>query len=205
MYFPTKLKSIKKTLHIFPAGGFSHEVAALALSCGFEASCFYDDYKRADFIKPASDLAANAALALAIGSSQERKKIFKTLQAEYRFPSLIHPSALLMSPETISIGRGAIICAGSILTTNISLGHFVIINLHSSVGHDCVLGNFVSLMPGARLSGGVTLEDEVYVGTNASILPGLRIGAGATIGAGAVVTKDVAANATVVGIPAREI
>ncbi len=197
--------SSKKTLHILPAGGFSHEVAALALACDFSDSCYYDDYKQKAGIKSPSELKVGAQLALAIGSSQERKKIYASLKGDYQFPSLIHPTALLMSPETIRMGCGAIICAGSILTTNISLGDFVIINLHSSIGHDCVLGDFVSLMPGARLSGGVILEDEVYVGTNASILPGLRIGKGATIGAGAVVTKNVAPHTTVVGIPAKEI
>jgi sugar O-acyltransferase (sialic acid O-acetyltransferase NeuD family) len=197
--------SIKKTLHILPAGGFSHEVAALALACDFSDSCYYDDYKQEAGIKSPSELKLGAPVALAIGSSEERKNIYTSLKGDYHFPSLIHPSALLMSPDTIRIGKGAIICAGSILTTNISLGDFVIINLHSSVGHDCILGDFVSLMPGARLSGGVILEDGVYVGTNASILPGLRIGAGATIGAGAVVTKDVAPNSTVVGVPAKAI
>jgi sugar O-acyltransferase (sialic acid O-acetyltransferase NeuD family) len=197
--------SIKKTLHILPAGGFSHEVAALALACDFSDSYYYDDYKQAAGIKSPSESKEGAAVALAIGSSEERKNIYSSLKGDYHFPSLIHPSALLMSPDTIRIGKGAIICAGSILTTNISLGDFVIINLHSSVGHDCNLGDFVSLMPGARLSGGVILEDGVYVGTNASILPGLRIGAGATIGAGAVVTKDVAPNSTVVGVPAKAI
>ena len=197
--------SIKKTLHILPAGGFSHEVAALALACDFSDSYYYDDYKQEAGIKSPSELKEGAAVALAIGSSKERKNIYTSLKGDYHFPSLIHPSALLMSPNTIRIGKGAIICAGSILTTNISLGDFVIINLHSSVGHDCILGDFVSLMPGARLSGGVILEDGVYVGTNASILPGLRIGAGATIGAGAVVTKDVAPNSTVVGVPAKAI
>jgi len=197
--------SIKKTLHILPAGGFSREVAALALSCGFSASQFYDDYKSSATILASEQLKAGTDLALAIGSSSERKKIFASLQRDFHFPQLQHPSAILMKPKSIKLGKGLLLCAGSILTVDIQLGDFVIINLHASVGHDCVLGDFVSLMPGARLSGGVILEDEVYVGTNASILPGLRIGKGATIGAGAVVTKDVAANSTVVGIPAKEI
>ena len=199
------MMSIKNTLHILPAGGFSHEVAALALACNFGDTCYYDDYKQEAGIKSPSELKVGASVALAIGSSQERENIYTSLKQEYHFPSLIHPSAILMSLATIRIGRGAIICAGSILTTNISLGDFVIINLHASIGHDCVLGDFVSLMPGARLSGGVILEDGVYVGTNASILPGLRIGKGATIGAGAVVTKDVAPNSTVVGVPAKAV
>jgi sugar O-acyltransferase (sialic acid O-acetyltransferase NeuD family) len=165
---------------------------------------FYDHHVKGNQIKSVSELIPNSDVALAIGSSQERKKIYQSLSNNYNFPSLIHPSSLLMSSAEISIGKGAIICAGTILTTHISIGDFVVLNLHCSIGHDCVLGNFVSLMPGARLSGGVTVEDDVFIGTNASVLPGLRLGKGSTIGAGAVVTKNVPANTVVSGIPAKK-
>lgn len=49
------------------------------------------------------------------------------------------------------------------------------------------------------------IEDFVGIGSNATILPGVRVGHHALIGAGAVVTKDVAPFAIVVGNPAREI
>ncbi|MEO1967315.1 MAG: hypothetical protein ABGW87_01205 [Sphingomonadaceae bacterium] len=45
----------------------------------------------------------------------------------------------------------------------------------------------------------------MFVGINASILQGLKIGKNAVIGAGAVVTRDVAAGETVIGVPARSI
>ncbi len=47
------------------------------------------------------------------------------------------------------------------------------------------------------------VEDDVSIGSGATILCGIRIGRGAMVGAGAVVTKDVAPNTTVVGNPAR--
>jgi acetyltransferase-like isoleucine patch superfamily enzyme len=47
------------------------------------------------------------------------------------------------------------------------------------------------------------VEDGVSIGSNATIVCGIRIGPGALIGAGAVVTRDVPANATVAGNPAR--
>ncbi len=51
----------------------------------------------------------------------------------------------------------------------------------------------------------VVIEDNVWIGTGAIILPGVRLGTGCIIGAGAVVTKDVPANWIVAGIPARRI
>jgi acetyltransferase-like isoleucine patch superfamily enzyme len=47
------------------------------------------------------------------------------------------------------------------------------------------------------------VEDNVSIGSGAIIQGGLKIGKGAMIGAGAVVTKDVPANSTVIGVPAR--
>jgi carbonic anhydrase/acetyltransferase-like protein (isoleucine patch superfamily) len=49
---------------------------------------------------------------------------------------------------------------------------------------------------------GATVEDEVSIGANATILPGLRIGAGSLIGAGSVVTKHVERQTVVAGNPA---
>ena len=52
-------------------------------------------------------------------------------------------------------------------------------------------------------SAGVDIGDDVYIGAGATILPGVRIGKAAIVGAGAVVTRDVEAATTVVGIPAE--
>jgi serine acetyltransferase len=49
----------------------------------------------------------------------------------------------------------------------------------------------------------VVIEDDVWLGTNAVVLPGVRVGRGAVVGAGAVVTRDVAPFAVVAGVPAR--
>jgi acetyltransferase-like isoleucine patch superfamily enzyme len=49
----------------------------------------------------------------------------------------------------------------------------------------------------------VIIEDNVWIGSGAIILPGIRIGRGAVIGAGSVVTKDVLQNTIVVGNPSR--
>lgn len=121
---------------------------------------------------------------------------------QFGFPNLIHPGVPYRQ-ASVRFGRGNLVCAGSVLTTDIVLGDFNLINRGCQVGHDCVLGDRNVLNPGAILSGGVRLGDGCLVGTGAVILQNLRIGDGAVIGAGAVVTHDVASGATVVGVPAR--
>jgi len=63
---------------------------------------------------------------------------------------------------------------------------------------DCCVFN-----PGINMSGGVEMGSRCLVGTGATILQYLKIGDEVTVGAGSVVTKDVPAGTTVVGIPAK--
>ena len=73
------------------------------------------------------------------------------------------------------------------------------------ITHDCTIGNYVEISPGAALLGGCKIGNFVQVGANATVLPGIKIGDHSVIGAGAVVTKNVLENTTVVGVPARVI
>jgi sugar O-acyltransferase (sialic acid O-acetyltransferase NeuD family) len=119
-----------------------------------------------------------------------------------RFPNLIHPS-VLWDRKRIQIDAGNILCAGNILTTDIRIGSFNILNLASTFGHDAVIGDHCVINPGVNLSGGVTLGDTCLLGTSCTILENLTLGPNVTVGAGALVTRDVAAGLTVVGIPAK--
>jgi galactoside O-acetyltransferase len=56
-----------------------------------------------------------------------------------------------------------------------------------------------------RVYGRIAIEDDVYIGSNAVVTPGVRIGRGAVIGAGAVVTRDVPSWTLAVGVPARAV
>jgi sugar O-acyltransferase (sialic acid O-acetyltransferase NeuD family) len=107
--------------------------------------------------------------------------------------------------RSAKLGGGSIVQSGAILSADAVLGAGVKVNVAASVHHDCRVGDFVTLAPGARLLGTVTVDDDCYVGAHAVVLPNLKIGRGGTVGAGAVVTRDVPAGATVMGVPAKRL
>ncbi|WNF37346.1 acetyltransferase [Bacillaceae bacterium IKA-2] len=140
----------------------------------------------------------------AIGEPIAKKEIMERLEnSNNTFPVLIHPSVIYSNK--VSFGEGSIVCAGSIITVDIEIGKHVIINLDCTIGHDAVLGDYTTVLPSVNVSGFVTTEECVNVGTSSAIIQGVTIGKNTVIGAGAVVVKDLPANCTAVGAPAKPI
>lgn len=114
------------------------------------------------------------------------------------------------TPEIV-IGDGCAIGDGTHITAidhialgkNVLTGKYVLIT-DNSHGETSVsqLGTAPNRRPLVS-KGPVVIEDNVWIGEKASILPGVHIGRGAIIGAGAVVTKDVPAGHMAFGVPAR--
>lgn len=118
--------------------------------------------------------------------------------------SLIEARATsVVQMDDVVIGDGACLSPFVTLTSNIHIGRCFHANLYSYVEHDCVIGDFVTFAPGAKVNGNVTIGDCAYIGSGAIIRQGLKIGAGAVVGMGAVVTRDVPTGITVVGNPAK--
>lgn len=199
-----------KEAYIIGAGGFGQEVATILSTTNIAFAGFIDD----DTFKPKVKFdiesfnrqgTRESCLIVAIGSSTVRKAVIHKISADFNFLTIMHPQAIIQDKVSVRIGKGSIICAGSILTCDISLGDFTIVNLNCTIGHDVKIGDFCSLMPSVNLSGNVTLQDGVFIGSGATVLQGITVGEGAVIGAGAVVTMDIPPNCTAVGVPAKPI
>ncbi len=144
------------------------------------------------------------SVTIAVADPQTRMKIRDGIRnPKVDYPALVHPSVMGGDLARNKIGEGSIVTAGNIFTTNIQIQAFVIVNLACTIGHDVVIGDFSSIMPGCSISGAVNIGRATLIGTGARILPGVEIGESCRVGAGAVVTKPVAASETVVGIPAK--
>lgn len=146
-----------------------------------------------------SGVAQDLPMIIAIGDNLSRKMLSE--KSEHKFATAIHPSASV-SPNAI-VSEGTMILHRAILQTRAIVGKHVILNTGSQVDHDCVLGAFVHIGPGAVLCGSVTVGEGALVGAGAVVTPGINIGNWAIVGAGAVVIENVPDHATVVGSPAR--
>ncbi|WP_252259376.1 acetyltransferase [Erythrobacter aurantius] len=151
--------------------------------------------------------AASREAVLAVGSGAVRQVLAdKCRAAGVPVGSLVAPNAMIL--DNVELGKGAVLCPFSMVTSDTRIGELFQANIYAYIAHDCVVGDRVTLAPGAKVNGNVHIADDVYIGTGAVIRPGkpgepLIIGAGAVIGMGAVVTRNVPEGATVVGNPAR--
>jgi sugar O-acyltransferase (sialic acid O-acetyltransferase NeuD family) len=208
-----------KPIAIFGAGGFGLEVAMLIeqineVKTQWEIIGFFDDGEPAGKVMNGYTLLGGTQklntwpsdlnLVLALGIPKTKKSVFESItNPRVCFPVLIHPSVILGSRKYVTIGEGSIICAGSIITTNISIGRHVILNLACTVGHETQIGDYSSFMPTCNVSGEVTIGEATFWGTGAKIINQKTVGNNVIIGAGAVVTNDIPDDVTAVGVPAR--
>ncbi|OGO81209.1 MAG: transferase [Clostridiales bacterium GWC2_40_7] len=209
----------KKQLVIIGAGGFAREALWLVEdinsdSARWEVLGFIDEdpAKKGALVNDfpiLGDLSwfegtsPDMNVIFAVGSPVGRKKLVDKCDKipGLEFPNLIHPSIRLC--KHIEMGKGNIICKSSILTTNIHMGSFNIINLNCTVGHDVVIKDFCTAAPGVNISGRVTLNSGCDLGTNTCIIQEKTIGEWTVIGAGSVVIRDIEPRCTAVGVPAK--
>jgi sugar O-acyltransferase (sialic acid O-acetyltransferase NeuD family) len=208
-----------KQIAVFGAGGFGLEVAMLiehinTKSHEWDLIGFFDDgikvgeivngYPVLGGVRKLNNWDSKLYLVFALGLPKIKKSICKKIiNKNIFYPVLIHPNAVIGKKKYVSIGEGCIITAGNIITTNISIGKHVILNLSCTVGHQTEIGDFSSFMPTCNISGEVKIGKATFWGTGAKVINRIKVGNNVIIGAGSVVTKDIPDNVTAVGVPAK--
>jgi sugar O-acyltransferase (sialic acid O-acetyltransferase NeuD family) len=208
-----------KSIIIYGAGGFGRETSLLLNQINQQSQYwniigYCDDGKKVgekighqivvggmDYL---NDISEELSVVIAIADPITRENIRKKLSnPKLRFPTIIHPSVTVN--DSCKVGEGCIICSGVILTVDVEIKPFSIVNLKCTLGHDCTIGEFSALMPAVNISGNVSIGKGVYVGAGAILLQGISVGDYSVVGAGAVVNRSFEHNKRIMGVPARAI
>lgn len=205
-------------LAIFGASGLAREVRDIAVSIGCKEVVFIgkttappvpglspETENTVDFLAQ-----KGFVFSIGIGSTNIRKAVWSR-HPGLSYVNLIHPSATFGcgQREELLKRTGNIVFAGARFTNQITIGNFGIYYLNCTVAHDCVIEDFVTLCPGANVSGNVELKEGAYLGANSCVVQGrsdtekMVVGRYATVGAGAVVTQNVPDDIIVKGVPAK--
>jgi sugar O-acyltransferase (sialic acid O-acetyltransferase NeuD family) len=207
---------MKKNLYLIGAGDFGREMESwLELLPEFnekwEVMGFLDNKNTEILNEFPSDysiigapenynFAPNDYVLLCVTNPIAKKRISLNLVGKVKFFTYIAPNAILA--KFVKIGEGSIICPNVVISTNVVLDDFVTINLGTQIGHDCKIGKFSSIMANVDLGGCVTIGENIFMGTNSTIIPRLKINNDIVIGTGAIVTRNLKKSGTYFGNPA---
>ncbi|SFK72034.1 sugar O-acyltransferase, sialic acid O-acetyltransferase NeuD family [Paenibacillus sp. 1_12] len=201
-------------LVIWGCGGHGREVLHLCEQIGIEVIGFLDERPElkgqiVDDVPVLGDLADISSLqqqvkivCAGVGDPFLKKRLVeKTKNCGFQFAdTLVHPSVFISKRNRLGIGN--VICEGTIITTNVVIENFVIINRGVNISHDDRIEDYVTVAPGVQVGGNVTIHQGAYIGIGSSIREKTTIGSWSVIGGGSFVKEDVPEHTLYAGVPA---
>ena len=139
---------------------------------------------------------------ISIGDNAIRFKVAEAMGYKNLHPlNLIHPTAVVET--NLADSYGVMIAPNVVINPLAKIGMGVICNTSSIIEHECVLGDYSHLAPGAILCGNVQVGNHSFIGAGSVVRPGIKIGNNVIIGAGSVIVKNIPDFSKVAGNPAR--
>jgi sugar O-acyltransferase (sialic acid O-acetyltransferase NeuD family) len=204
---------------IVGAGGFGRQLAQHVLEMaeqrpeirlkGFldddpRVRCEFGDCLGAEVIGDTSSytLGNDDRFLISLGNPELRMLLAERLaERGATFFTLIHPTAYVAS--TATLGFGCVIGPFASVGSFARLGNHVLLNMYATAGHDARIGSYTVMSPHGVANGGSMIEDRVFFGTSAVVMPDKKVGRQCKIAAGAVVYRDVPDLSLAAGNPAK--
>lgn len=142
---------------------------------------------------------------VAIGDNKLRKKIANKLKKSTgNWPINAIDGRARISPSAF-IKSGVMVAPGCTINALARIEEGVICNTHSIIEHECDIGAYSHIAPGAVLCGNVKVGSQTFIGARTVIKQGVKIGSNVIIGAGTVIIKNIPDGCKVAGNPQRNI
>ena len=208
-----------KDIAIFGAGGFGRELACIIQQINKEKPTwnfigFFDDAieagtelqygKALGGIDALNEWAKPISVAIALGSPKVlRTVVGKITNPNVEFPNVVAPNVLFMDEGSVIMGKGNIIFSNSLISCNVKLGDFNILNVYTQIGHESEFGNYNVVMPTTNISGGVVIGDANLFGVKSTVLQYKKVGNEVVLSPGSVLSRTAKDGKIYLGNPAK--
>lgn len=210
-----------KDVAIYGAGGFGQEIACLINLINKERTeqkwnflGFFDDGLEKGSQKQYGEILGGIddlnqwnqpiSLVIAIGKPTIVKSVVeKITNSNVDFPNIISPNVFFIDYDSVKMGKGNVICPDSLISCNVKLGDFNLLNVYTQVGHDSELGDYNIVMPSVNLSGGLKIGNLNLFGVKSTITQYKKIGDGIVLAPGAVLMRNAKDGKMYTGNPAK--
>jgi sugar O-acyltransferase (sialic acid O-acetyltransferase NeuD family) len=147
---------------------------------------------------------ADVAVVCAVGSPHIcRLLVQRAKELGLSFASAVSPLAHISASARLE--EGVTVFPNVVINTRAVIDSYSILNVAVTVSHDTRVGPYSNINPGAHLAGNVTIGEGCYIGMGANVIQQRSVGEWSVVGAGSVVVRDLPANVTAVGVPAKVI
>ncbi len=133
-----------------------------------------------------------------------RQKLYRMVkEIGFYVPSIVDDTAVIA--KEVKMAEGVFVGKKSVINAGTNAGVCSIFNTGCIVEHDCYIGDFAHVSPGAVLCGNVKIGNNSHIGAGSVIRQGITVGEKSMVGAGSVVVKDVKDSVKAYGNPCKEV
>ena len=208
-----------KDIAIFGAGGFGRELACMINMINQEKPTwnligYFDDGieegKDTQYgiclggVERLNEWKTPLSVVMALGSPKVlRTVVGKINNYNIEFPNIIAPNVVLLDESSFAMGKGNVVFPNSLISCNVKLGDFNILNVYTQMGHESELGCYNVIMPSTNISGGVIVGNANLFGVKSTVLQYKKVGNEVVLSPGSVLSRSAKDGKIYLGNPAK--